>query len=507
MTNNLRGGIFPDKIFNLLTQEFATWEEAIAASGHDSVRVSWAILPPVPMGRLNPASAYPVRVATPQKHSAVVVFNGECYYWQPTAERDREVLAQLVAEKLAERDRLIRSRNAVHRSINVLTAIRGDESWIEPEQCNLHNFQQAYAAMSDDALIAAAERDQLARLSATPPVLLIAGRAAFASHWKRLHPEVARHCRYVSDPNQLRGLRRDAILIRMNLHEQNPLYQSGLLHRFMPIEQSPIVEYDERIPAVEAWLTNILRQQQPAHDRRITQREWRHDRPAEVTFAWWDEAETDVMRPSPEQLEASLEELDRLCSSTIALIVDGRRTPEGQALNNLTHHLRTFGDPQTAEFAIALHEKFRKIQIMTPAEYRQIKCEAFAEMEELAAEISELSPESARASLPSPGRMVRSQVVDPPGLTIENAVTSYLPEFCRRYKPSICCKAAYVFMRLEYDCYFTCGDFHAVHYLRESELEAARSRGALLWHLIEVVEQAAQQLASMQNPQSGNTEG
>jgi hypothetical protein len=336
--------VFPDQVFELLTQKFRYREEAIAASGQDRERICWGVFP---LQTIGASPNRPLQEVAIETHTATLIYEG-CYRWLPDREDDRAELVRLLIE---ERDRRLRSFQQVH------------------------NFQQFYAAMSDEVLIAAAERDQLYRIALRPSVILLAGRELFASRWKRLHPEVAHRCRYVSFPDQLRDLRRDSILIRLNLYEQNPVYHSGLLRRFMPLKDSPLLEYDERFDDIEAMLNTIAQQQQSS------------DRPAEVTPLLWDDPDPVVKRPTPAQLQESLEELDRLCANTIALRTpEGQRTSEGQALKNLTHHLRTFGDSQTAEFALALRQKFDDTEIMTPLEYRRIRRNAFADEELIAGE-------------------------------------------------------------------------------------------------------------------------
>jgi|GEM_PF-6186977 len=97
---------------------------------------------------------------------------------------------------------------------------------------------------------------------------------------------------------------------------------------------------------------------------------------------WWPDnpnhqrlllaSERGVKDLTPEQTEALLERLDRLCANTIT-----REEESAFRFTTLLDWLRLSNDAQVQRLAKALHNKFDEVGLMTPAEYRHIKSNVY----------------------------------------------------------------------------------------------------------------------------------
>jgi|GEM_PF-5835912 len=281
-------------------------------------------------------------------------------------------------------------------------------------------------------------------------ILLIAGRHHFAEVWRRLHPEIARRCHYLSNEHQLRG-RRNAIVIRLHGYEQNPVYTSDLLERFIPVGLTPILEFDCRINSIERVLNTIALQQFEMRNEIAQQGRIEHQPEPQLMQA----QVVAVKDLTQEQIEAFLEQLDQLCANTIT-----RNGESASKLKSLLSLLWLSNDPQARQLAKLLHNKFDDVGLMTPAEYRHLKQENSA----------------------------------PPDLSIGEAFCDYFVEFCQRQNPPIDCVLSWYSYKGEFECRFAYKNQYVIRHLKMAYLKQKQQKGELLEFLASLVEVTASEL-------------
>lgn len=175
------------------------------------------------------------------------------------------------------------------------------------------------------------------------------------------------------------------------------------------------------------------------------------------------------VKPTPEQIEAWLSELDKLCANTIAA-----SSADGCKLASILGSLEADGNAKTGRFAARLWQKFRKVELMTPAEYRHIK--------------QQVSAEDAPCA-----QSQQSALLD--------FTENHLRLACAASTPAIAIEFAYDALRQWLECHFSRNDSHYVRNMPLHLLEEVQQKGRLFVSFLDrEVEAAQMQLMRMELP-------